>query len=125
PQRIMQTTTEVKLTGAPGQRGKRHLSVLHVGKYYSPARGGMESHLEILSNELKGLVNLKLIVANENRRTVRESSDDLKITRVGEIFKLQSAPICPALIQELRKANADIVHLQWPNPMAVVAYLLI
>ena len=124
PQRIMQTTTAVKFTSAPVERGKRDLSVLHIGKYYPPARGGMESHLEVLSNELKGLVNLRLIVANENRRTVRESSDDLKITRVGEIFKLQSAPICPALIQELRKANADIVHLHWPNPMAVLAYLL-
>ena len=124
PQRIMQTATAVKFTSAPGQRRKSDLTVLHIGKYYPPARGGMESHLEVLSNELKDLVNLKLIVANENRRTVRESSDDLSVTRVGEIFKLQSAPICPALIRELRKAKADIVHLHWPNPMAVVAYLL-
>lgn len=124
PQRTTQTATAVKLTRAPGQWRKSDLSVLHIGKYYPPARGGMESHLEVLSNELKGVVNLKLIVANENRRTVRESSDDLSITRVGEIWKLQSAPICPALIQELRKAEADIIHLHWPNPMAVVAYLL-
>jgi glycosyltransferase involved in cell wall biosynthesis len=124
PQRIMQTATAVKLAFAPRQRQKTDLSVLHIGKYYPPARGGMESHLEVLSNELKGLVNLKLLVANEGRHTIRESSDNLSITRVGEAFKLQSAPICPGLIQELRKAQADIVHLHWPNPMAVVAYLL-
>jgi len=124
PQRTMQTAPAVKLALAPRQRHKSDLSVLHIGKYYPPARGGMESHLEVLSKELKGLVNLKLIVANQNRRTVRESSDDLSITRVGEILKLQSAPICPALIQELRKAKADIIHLHWPNPMAVLAYLL-
>jgi len=120
----MQTATAVKLTRAPAPRRKSDLSVLHIGKYYPPCRGGMESHLEVLSNELKGLVNLKVIVANESRWTVRESSDDLSITRVGEIFKLQSAPICPGLIQELRKAKADIIHLHWPNPMAVLAYLL-
>jgi rhamnosyl/mannosyltransferase len=84
----------------------------------------MESHLEVLSNELKGLINLKLVVSNDTRHTVRESQDELTITRVGEILKLQSAPICPALIQELRKAKVDIVHLHWPNPMAVLAYLL-
>ena len=124
PQRTMQTATAVKLARAPAQRRKSDLSVLHIGKYYPPDRGGMESHLEVLSNGLKDLVNLKLIVANKTRRTVRESSDDLSITRVGEVFKVQSAPICPALIQELRKAQADIIHLHWPNPMAVVAYLL-
>jgi glycosyltransferase involved in cell wall biosynthesis len=124
PQRTMQTATAVGFARARAQRRKNDLSVLHIGKYYPPDRGGMESHLEVLSNELKGLVNLRLIVAHKSRRTISESSDDLSITRVGEVFKLQSAPICPALIQELRKAKADIVHLHWPNPMAVVAYLL-
>jgi rhamnosyl/mannosyltransferase len=113
-----------KYARVPAPRLKSNLSVLHLGKYYPPARGGMESHLEVLSNELKGLINLNLIVSNDTRRTIRESVDEVSITRVGEMLKLQSAPICPALIQELRKAKADIVHLHWPNPMAVLAYLM-
>ena len=126
PQRTMTATAAAttQYVRVPVPRSKSSLSVLHLGKYYPPARGGMESHLEVLSNELKGLINLKLIVSNDTRHTVRESQDELSITRVGEILKLQSAPICPALIQKLRKAKADIVHLHWPNPMAVLAYLL-
>jgi glycosyltransferase involved in cell wall biosynthesis len=124
PQRTMQTGAAVKLQPIPALRAKSDLAVVHLGKYYPPARGGMESHLEVLSNELKDLINLKLIVANEGRHTVTEGTVDLSITRVGEILKLQSAPICPALIRELRNTKADIIHLHWPNPMAVLAYLL-
>jgi glycosyltransferase involved in cell wall biosynthesis len=102
----------------------RHLSVLHLGKYYPPARGGIESHLEVLSNGLKDEVNLKLIVANDGRQTVRETCSGVPLTRVAELGKLQSAPICPALLNEVRKAKADVVHIHWPNPTAVVAYLL-
>src|ERR1700682_1234451 len=92
PQRTMHAATAVGFARARAPRHKSDLSVLHIGKYYPPARGGMESHLEVLSNELKGLLDLKLIVANKSRRTVREASEDLSLTRVAEVFKLQSAP---------------------------------
>jgi len=84
-QRTLQTAAAVKLQPIPAPRPKSDLSVLHLGKYYPPVRGGMESHLEVLSNELKGVINLRLIVANETRRTVRESADELDLTRVGEM----------------------------------------
>lgn len=32
--------------------------VPHVGKYYPPYRGGMESHLQVLSEDLKRMVDL-------------------------------------------------------------------
>ncbi|HSS20317.1 MAG TPA: glycosyltransferase [Pyrinomonadaceae bacterium] len=97
--------------------------VLHIGKYYPPYHGGMESHLEGLSNELKRLVDLEVIVANTSWRTAREVVDGIKVTRVGKLFDLQSAPICPALTRAIRRSPADIVHLHWPNPNAVLAYL--
>src|SRR6266550_2203847 len=99
------------------------LRVLHVGKYYPPYRGGMESHLEGLSYELNRVVDLEVIVANTRRRTTKETIDGVKVTRVGKLFDLQSAPICPALVRQLRDAKADIVHIHWPNPSAVLAYL--
>jgi len=99
------------------------LRVLHVGKYYPPYRGGMESHLEGLSYELNRVVDLEVIVANTRRRTTKETIDGVKVTRVGKLFDLQSAPICPALVRQLRDAKADIIHIHWPNPSAVLAYL--
>lgn len=100
------------------------IRVLHIGKYYPPYRGGMESHLESLSNELKRLVDLEVIVANTSWRTANEVVDGINVTRVGKLFDLQSAPICPALVRQIRRTKADIVHLHWPNPNAVLAYLL-
>jgi len=99
------------------------IRVLHVGKYYPPFRGGMESHLECLSNELNRVVDLEVIVANTSWRTADEIVDGIKVTRAGKFFDLQSAPICPALVGQIRRASADIVHLHWPNPSAVLAYL--
>jgi glycosyltransferase involved in cell wall biosynthesis len=118
----------------PGQPSKvAHLSsryprparirVLHIGKYYPPYRGGMESHLECLSTELDRVVDLEVIVANTSWRTADEIVDGIKVTRAGKLFDLQSAPICPALVGKIRRAAADIVHLHWPNPSAVLAYL--
>lgn len=99
------------------------IRVLHVGKYYPPFRGGMESHLEMLSNELNRLVDLEVIVANTSLRTSNEVIDGIKVTRVGKLFDLQSAPICPDLVRRIRSSKSDIVHIHWPNPSAVLAYL--
>lgn len=110
----------VPATPAPALRDLR---VLHLGKYYPPSRGGIENHLEVLSTELKEFVRLKLIVANEGRETISGDCDGVDVTRLGELFKLQSAPICPALVREVRRQPADIIHVHWPNPAAVLAYL--
>jgi rhamnosyl/mannosyltransferase len=123
PQRIYEAAP-LQAVSVSARSDLSHLKILHLGKFYPPVRGGMESHLEVLSNELKDLVKLKLIVANECRQTVRESCDGVSVTRVGEFFRLQSAPVCPALINEVRKEKADIVHIHWPNPTAVLAYLI-
>ena len=107
---------------APHPRVPR-FSVLHVGKYYPPYRGGMESHLQCLSDELNEMVDLKVIVANADRRTTKDLIDGVDVTRVAKLFDLSSAPICPELVREIRRAKADIVHIHWPNPSAVLAYL--
>src|SRR6266850_2805242 len=103
-------------------RGPR-LSVLHVGKYYPPFRGGMETHLQSLSDELNGMVDLKVIVSNARHRTIDEVVEGVCVTRVGKLFDFRSAPICPDLVRKIRAAKADIIHLHWPNPTAVLAYL--
>src|SRR5881392_3223933 len=111
-----QETFDVESTAATHSLPSRYpraarLRVLHVGKYYPPYRGGIESHLQSLSDELKRRVDLKVIVANDNRRTINEMCDDVDVTRVGKLFDLSSAPICPKLASEIRKTKADIVHL--------------
>jgi glycosyltransferase involved in cell wall biosynthesis len=119
-----QTLERLKLSLAPAPLSPAtSLRVLHIGKYYPPYRGGMESHLQCLSDELNWMVELKVIVANADHRTMKAVIDGVNVTRVGKFCDIKSAPVCPALVREIRKSKADIVHIHWPNPTAVLAYL--
>ena len=101
----------------------RRLRVLQVGKFYPPHRGGMESHLQALCGQLRAEVNVEVLVAGEGRRTVEEVLDAVKVTRVGTLFDFAAAPVCPGLVRRIRESRADIVHLHWPHPTALLAYL--
>src|ERR1700741_4093718 len=73
--------------------------VLHIGKYYPPYKGGMESHLEVVCSQLKDKVDLKVLVSNTDRNTVRELVDGVEVTRVGKLFDISTAPVCPKLVR--------------------------
>lgn len=102
----------------------RKLRVLHVGKFYPPYMGGIETHLQNLCNELKDLVDLKVLVSNSNTQTIEETVEGVSVTRVGTRATLSAAPISPGLVSRIRREAADIVHLHHPNPIAVMAYQL-
>lgn len=129
-------STPKPLNSIPGQGDKltgrlmglvkieNRLRVLHVGKFYPPHRGGMESHLEALCGELKRSIDLQIVVASSNgSRTCEDFVDGVKVARLGKLCTLRSAPFCPQMIRELRNSKADIVHIHLPNPGAVLAYL--
>ena len=100
------------------------LRVLHVGKFYPPHPGGMESHLEALCQELKNSIDLNVLVASSNgHRTSQEVLDGVNVARVGKLFSLRAAPVCPQMVSEIRASKADIVHIHLPNPTAILAYL--
>ena len=97
--------------------------VLHIGKFYPPHVGGMETHIYQLCNELKRSIDVEVIVASDTRKTTVETIDDVKITRVGTLLNFSAAPVCPAMVSAIRNTNADIVHMHLPNPTATLAYL--
>lgn len=99
------------------------MRVLHVGKFYPPYRGGIESHLEVLCQELRSQVELEVVVASGSRHDVVDEVDGIEVTRVGTKLTLAGAPVCPGMVARIRESRADVVHLHLPNPAAVVAYL--
>ena len=101
----------------------KNLRVLHVGKFYPPHRGGMESHLQALCTELKGHVNVEVVVSNDGLRTANEVVDGVRVTRVGTLFDLAAAPVCVGTVNRIRESGADIVHIHVPHPTAILAYL--
>jgi glycosyltransferase involved in cell wall biosynthesis len=97
--------------------------VLHVGKFYPPHRGGMESHLAALCTGLRDRADVEVIVASEDRRTHHDHVDGVSVTRVATLARVAGTSISPALAGAIRARPADIVHLHHPNPMAFAAWL--
>lgn len=127
PRTLEAVTPETRVSSIsrakPGKQGRK-LRVLHVGKYYPPHPGGMESHLEALCGELKHDINLEVVVsASHERWTSEELRDGVNVRRAGQLFHLKSAPFCPQMVREIRASKADIVHIHLPNPGAILAYL--
>ena len=101
----------------------RRLKVLHVGKFYPPHMGGMETHLQDLCGELRKSADVQVIVASDDRSRIEETLDSVPVIRVPTWLTLVSTPLCPAMVARIRRYRGDILHLHLPNPMAVLAYL--
>lgn len=99
------------------------MKVLHVGKFYPPHMGGIETHVQVLCRKLQQLVDVEVLVAAETNADEEFWDEGVKVTRVGTRFKLSGAPVCPGLTRRITRAQADIVHLHLPNPPAILSYL--
>jgi rhamnosyl/mannosyltransferase len=83
----------------------------------------MESHLQALCGQLRGRVDVEVLVSSDTRETTEEVLDSVKVTRVGTLFDFAAAPVCPEAVRRIRESRADIVHIHWPHPTALLAYL--
>ena len=101
----------------------RRLRVLHVGKFYPPHMGGIETHLQALCGELSKSLDLRVLVSSDGHEPVEELLDGVSVSRVPTRFTLASTPFCPGMVRQIRRSQADIIHVHLPNPMAVLAYL--
>src|SRR5205807_10424516 len=86
-------------------------------------RGGMETVLKNLCEEIYSRVDLHLLVANTSFRTVHEQRA-FPLTRVASFGTLWSSSLTPSFAAWLRKLPGDIVHLHMPNPVAEMSYLM-
>jgi rhamnosyl/mannosyltransferase len=85
--------------------------------------GGIETHLQVLCGELLKYVDLRVIVAGNDKRSVDEVVDGVTVLRMATPITLFSTPLCPSMPGRIRASKADLVHIHLPNPAAVLAYL--
>ncbi len=102
----------------------RPASILHIGKYYPPYSGGIETYLQDLVRHQSAVARVEVVVANTRRATSVEMLDGARITRVAAMGVIASQPICPLLFRKLANRHDDIVHLHVPNPLGALAYLM-
>ena len=102
----------------------RHpIRILQIGKFYPPHPGGMETHLEQLSTGLRQFADVRVLVSNADRRSITERRDGVLVHRAGTVAQFANTPISPDMVAAIRHSPAEIVHIHWPNPTAVLAYL--
>jgi rhamnosyl/mannosyltransferase len=119
------------------------LRICHLGKYYPPAAGGIESHLQTLAREQAACgAQVSVICANSEDRLGRDVTGDplaatpdretwdgpVRLIRCGRWGNLAKLDICPSTLRFLRRltpANTDIVHLHTPNPTMLLAWALV
>ena len=116
-----------------------NLRILHLGKFYPPAPGGIETHLRTLALSQARLgADVRVLCVNHADRagaditwsrfrrtdTAREWDGPVRVVRLGRRASLARLDICPELLGELRREihrGADVVHLQVPNPTMLIA----
>jgi glycosyltransferase involved in cell wall biosynthesis len=96
-------------------------SILHLGKFYPPHMGGMETHLRNLVSGLSGSEDVRVIVAGDSIRGRVDRIDGAIITRVPTWGVVASMPVTPTLAWELMKVKPALVHVHVPNPGAAFA----
>jgi glycosyltransferase involved in cell wall biosynthesis len=100
------------------------LKVLHVGKFYPPHPGGMESHLQTLCEELSKSIEVEVLVAGARWRSERSAPGGVELVRLATPVMLHGTPMVPSMARAMRRARPDVVHLHFPNPMAALACLM-
>jgi glycosyltransferase involved in cell wall biosynthesis len=99
------------------------MRILHLGKYYAPERGGIESHLRALCEwtAARGHAVAALVHQRPGTwRTTRETIGGVEVRRVACIGAPVYTPLSPTFPLELARAQRDfepgLLHLHLPNP---------
>ncbi|MEZ5353958.1 MAG: glycosyltransferase [Bryobacteraceae bacterium] len=99
------------------------MRVVHVGKYYPPRWGGMETAVQDLCETTARWAEVEAVVAHRGPRTLREERNGVRVTRLAAPAVLLSQPLTWTLPGYLRGIRADLLHIHEPNPIAVASWL--
>jgi glycosyltransferase involved in cell wall biosynthesis len=118
---------------------RRVLKVCHLGKFYPPASGGMETHARTLAQAQAALgaevqvlcinhrdsdgrdVTWEPLIATE---TQEDQDGPVRVIRVGRQASLARFELClrlPELLRSLARQGIDVLHLHTPNPTMVLS----
>jgi glycosyltransferase involved in cell wall biosynthesis len=101
------------------------IRVCHLGKYYPPAPGGIETHVRVLAQAQADLgADVSVFCVNHKLGpTIEERDGPVHVTRFGRAASVAKLDVCLDLVQALRRVEADILHMQVPNPTMILALL--
>ncbi len=107
------------------------MRVLHIGKYYTPVRGGIERHVQTVAEWCVAQGDQVAVLVHQapgNWRTTREVLSGVDLTRVGCLGAPVYTPLSPTfplqLSRLLRRFRPELLHLHMPNPSCFAALAL-
>jgi glycosyltransferase involved in cell wall biosynthesis len=111
------------------------LKTLHVGKYFSPFRGGVENYMRDAmvalarrSVQSAALVHQHTLTFKTRHETFVSDGHQFSVTKTGMWARILFTPISPAFAWHLRCLSKtfkpDILHLHLPNPSVFWALAL-
>ncbi len=116
-----------------------NLRICHLGKFYPPAPGGVETHVQTLARAQSELgASVQVLCVNHRdasskdvtwrplgkTSTVVESDRGVRVKRLGRRASISRLDVCPSLLpalRRLREEKIDILHVHAPNPTMFLA----
>ncbi len=114
-------------TDTPGNAPGWAPRVLHLGKFFHPAHGGIETALRSLAHAQAQLgcgVRVICMDHERGRATRVERDGPIEVVRLRRSASLCKIDLCPDLARMLRESDADLLHLHTPNPTMLLGLLL-
>ena len=100
------------------------MRVLHVYKDYAPILGGIENHIRALAEaQARDGHDVRVLVTRRSGLAPTEVIKGVSVERVDSLGTVASTPLSPALYSRARGAEADLVHVHSPYPVAELAML--
>jgi glycosyltransferase involved in cell wall biosynthesis len=101
------------------------MHILQIYKDYYPVLGGIENHVRDLSEELAARGHhVTVLTTSLDRDTLIERPQPrLTVIKAARALHLASTPISTEMLRQVRRLNADVVHLHFPYPPGDLAYL--
>ena len=100
------------------------MRIVHLGKNYSPHRGGIERVVQTLC---EGLVRrgheVSVVVSSTTDENAEEQIAGVRVIRVARKVVIRSQPINPGLATILGGLAFDVLHVHTPNPLGGLAAL--
>ena len=131
PQRHLDAASDVAVDFLPREPAPEprapSLRIVHLGKYFHPAHGGIERTVRTLAHAQARIgcsVRVICMDHERGRATHVEQDGPVEVVRLRRAASFCKIDHCPDLPKALRDSEADLLHLHTPNPSMILGLML-
>lgn len=104
------------------------MKILHIGKFYSPIEGGIESINRFIVDTLSDDYEQRVLSFNSAKSSVEDEVKRVPVVRAGIHGVVASQPISIRYYVEMhryvRMFKPNVIHFHYPNPLGALYLLL-